>query len=327
MDTTKGKHKRSPISPKLRFKIFERDNFTCQYCGEKQPNVTLEIDHIKPVSKGGENNINNLRTSCKQCNIGKGAMIIGRNRIMENINLYHIDSFHYRLKTSIEKWEEGIREHNFLGELTEYVGAYQLYKIHYLIQIAQNEDVDIRFSLSKNNKYRMSLTKSFLYNEMINGIYEPQTFSPSINEYKGIRSLFSDHHDLRYFFYMCETSIEDDLEINGITALDERVQCMREHHTFHALLGLDCFEKFRNIKRAAKSKGLDAEIDYYITRDITCSSPCIHLSFILEERERVKLSVIESGQNRERIIDFLKCCYKHIDSTPINELEAQWNSL
>ncbi|MCK4795228.1 MAG: HNH endonuclease [Desulfobacteraceae bacterium] len=49
--------KRKAISKKLRFEVFKRDSFTCQYCGRKSPDVLLEIDHIKPVSKEGKNDI------------------------------------------------------------------------------------------------------------------------------------------------------------------------------------------------------------------------------------------------------------------------------
>jgi len=56
----------------LRFKILKRDNFRCQYCGRKAPNVELEVDHIVPKVKGGTNSSNNLITSCVDCNRGKG---------------------------------------------------------------------------------------------------------------------------------------------------------------------------------------------------------------------------------------------------------------
>lgn len=65
-------NKRISIPKKTRFEVFKRDNFTCQYCGRKSPEVVLEIDHINPVSKGGTNNIMNLVTSCFDCNRGKG---------------------------------------------------------------------------------------------------------------------------------------------------------------------------------------------------------------------------------------------------------------
>jgi hypothetical protein len=65
--------KRKAISQTLRFEVFKRDLFTCQYCGKRAPDVVLEVDHIKPVSKGGSNAIENLVSACKECNRGKGA--------------------------------------------------------------------------------------------------------------------------------------------------------------------------------------------------------------------------------------------------------------
>ena len=63
--------KRKGISLKTRFEIFKRDQFTCGYCGQRPPNIILEIDHIVPVSNNGTNDINNLITSCFDCNRGK----------------------------------------------------------------------------------------------------------------------------------------------------------------------------------------------------------------------------------------------------------------
>lgn len=65
--------KRVALSKSLRFEVFKRDLFTCQYCGRKAPDVILEVDHIKPVSKGGDNSIENLVAACWDCNRGKGA--------------------------------------------------------------------------------------------------------------------------------------------------------------------------------------------------------------------------------------------------------------
>lgn len=62
---------RKPIGKKLRFEILKRDSFTCCYCGSKPPKVVLEIDHIMPYSKGGSDRIENLITSCFDCNRGK----------------------------------------------------------------------------------------------------------------------------------------------------------------------------------------------------------------------------------------------------------------
>lgn len=65
--------KREHIKKSVRFEVFKRDNFTCQYCGQSAPDVVLHLDHINPVAGGGGNEIINLITSCQPCNSGKGA--------------------------------------------------------------------------------------------------------------------------------------------------------------------------------------------------------------------------------------------------------------
>jgi hypothetical protein len=64
---------RRTITPALRFGVFRRDSFTCQYCGRRAPKVILHVDHIVPVAAGGTNDLANLRTACQACNEGKGA--------------------------------------------------------------------------------------------------------------------------------------------------------------------------------------------------------------------------------------------------------------
>lgn len=70
---------RKPIPKTIRFEVFKRDKFTCQYCGASAPDVILEVDHIKPVSKGGTNDILNLVTACRDCNRGKTDKEISDN--------------------------------------------------------------------------------------------------------------------------------------------------------------------------------------------------------------------------------------------------------
>lgn len=64
---------RIALSKRVRFEIFKRDGFTCQYCGAHPPSVILHIDHIKAVAEGGSNDMDNLLTACLECNLGKGA--------------------------------------------------------------------------------------------------------------------------------------------------------------------------------------------------------------------------------------------------------------
>ena len=72
-DTNGVEGKRKSIPIKLRAEVFRRDNHTCLKCGaEDGPS----IDHILPVSKGGQNTLDNLQTLCMPCNISKGVTTI-----------------------------------------------------------------------------------------------------------------------------------------------------------------------------------------------------------------------------------------------------------
>jgi len=68
--------KATPRAPslRLRFKVFQRDRFTCQACGRSpatEIGVVLHVDHIIPYSRWGETILDNLQTLCGQCNLGK----------------------------------------------------------------------------------------------------------------------------------------------------------------------------------------------------------------------------------------------------------------
>jgi 5-methylcytosine-specific restriction endonuclease McrA len=68
------KYRCRPTNPEwatIRHSVFERDDFTCQYCGQR--GGRLECDHITPVSRGGRDDLANLATSCITCNRSKSA--------------------------------------------------------------------------------------------------------------------------------------------------------------------------------------------------------------------------------------------------------------
>lgn len=50
--------------------IFFRDNYTCQYCGERNIKK-MTLDHVVPRSRNGGNTWENLVTCCKRCNVKK----------------------------------------------------------------------------------------------------------------------------------------------------------------------------------------------------------------------------------------------------------------
>lgn len=61
------------VSKRARYEVLRRDGYSCQYCGEAAPNVTLHIDHVVPKALGGSDNPDNLVTACRDCNVGKAS--------------------------------------------------------------------------------------------------------------------------------------------------------------------------------------------------------------------------------------------------------------
>jgi 5-methylcytosine-specific restriction endonuclease McrA len=62
----------------------KRHNWICLLCGRKEPDITLTVDHIIPLSKGGSNYISNIQPLCRHCNSVKGVKILN---ISANVSL------------------------------------------------------------------------------------------------------------------------------------------------------------------------------------------------------------------------------------------------
>lgn len=56
-----------------RLKIFKRDEYKCYYCGKQLTRFTTTLDHVQPVSEGGDNSYENLITACLHCNSQRGS--------------------------------------------------------------------------------------------------------------------------------------------------------------------------------------------------------------------------------------------------------------
>jgi 5-methylcytosine-specific restriction endonuclease McrA len=61
---------------RLRFRVLERDNFRCHWCGVPAREARIVIDHVMPFSKGGADDPSNYVSSCEPCNGGKGDLIL-----------------------------------------------------------------------------------------------------------------------------------------------------------------------------------------------------------------------------------------------------------
>lgn len=63
---------KTPIPVELRWKVWERDDFSCCHCGAR---AFLSCDHVYPESLGGQTVLDNLQTLCRSCNSRKGTRV------------------------------------------------------------------------------------------------------------------------------------------------------------------------------------------------------------------------------------------------------------
>ena len=60
--------KRRQITADERWKVYIKDNGTCQICGRPLAYEAMTIDHIIPLAHGGVNHIFNFQCACRSCN-------------------------------------------------------------------------------------------------------------------------------------------------------------------------------------------------------------------------------------------------------------------
>ena len=68
------------ISEEKKRQVFQRDDYTCVFCGHRGNWRTMVVDHSLPISRGGTDHMNNLQTVCRTCNAQKGDMTSGEFR-------------------------------------------------------------------------------------------------------------------------------------------------------------------------------------------------------------------------------------------------------
>ena len=72
-------HRPRPHLKLTREEVFRRDNYTCQYCGNS--NRQLTIDHVVPRHMGGQKSWANVVTACARCNHRKGGRTLNEAKM------------------------------------------------------------------------------------------------------------------------------------------------------------------------------------------------------------------------------------------------------
>lgn len=81
--------------------VFLRDNYTCQYCGCAVTAKTATLDHVVPVSHGGQTTWENSTTACAPCNSSKG----NNKRILPKIRPYKPNYFQLAERRKSMSWD------------------------------------------------------------------------------------------------------------------------------------------------------------------------------------------------------------------------------
>ena len=94
---------------KQREKLWEEATGHCIYCGKPLRLEEMEIDHIIPLCKGGDNSYGNKVCSCPGCNALKAGMSL-EEFLQDNMSEKQRNRFSNRVNTLVEQrkmnWEK-----------------------------------------------------------------------------------------------------------------------------------------------------------------------------------------------------------------------------
>lgn len=91
-----------------RLELIKRYGNRCYLCGKELGMRELTIDHVKPLSKGGQDTIDNMRPCCEKCNFNKSDKEISLEMAKGRLNKKEIEAIRkyiimkgYKLKLSV----------------------------------------------------------------------------------------------------------------------------------------------------------------------------------------------------------------------------------
>lgn len=224
---------RGYMPTELRHKIRERDNFTCQHCGKKAPNVEIQIDHKIPVTKGGTDDEINLQILCVDCNLEKGDKILPRYKYLIPM-LSNQSGFTSEL-IEIENNNENEVKTPVKNVEVQVIINYIYEKINHKIELnsAQIKHViDLCYEFSENEiKYGID-TAAEEYLIIENGEYTIESINNFFSKIKGI-IVFTNKPVLRNIAYLkgvCKRRFKMDWkELEGVTLLNNFANLLRKN--------------------------------------------------------------------------------------------------
>jgi 5-methylcytosine-specific restriction endonuclease McrA len=140
---------RITITKKEQLQVFKRDNWTCKYCGDPvffSPTLKLlenrspghgyyhqhgkggemlelfrtkwaSVDHINPVTKGGQNELDNYATACWECNLTMNDTAVENKPSHNKTNQDNIESnwdgflsLYPKLASENDSWVKSIKD-------------------------------------------------------------------------------------------------------------------------------------------------------------------------------------------------------------------------
>lgn len=137
------------LNAKKRFKVLERDWFRCQYCWKNGKDVSLEVDHIIPKSKGWTDEFDNLITCCRECNIWKW-----NDYVWEPLNIWKLKLAEHESKmikwffkewNKLRNWEIDKRNLSFISSFIKYQYNYNDFCDGYLLKYNSDKITEKEF--------------------------------------------------------------------------------------------------------------------------------------------------------------------------------------
>lgn len=97
--------------PRLsKFNVTLRDRFECQYCSTRVNMKHVTMDHVVPISKGGETSWENIVASCGPCNSRKGSDLWNPKHKPYQPNYYELVNIRKKLPFEVKhpSWKDYI---------------------------------------------------------------------------------------------------------------------------------------------------------------------------------------------------------------------------